>query len=64
MPRPKAVNPNVKLHVSLPPDVYAKLRLIFHSDVHAYGIAKGAISDFITQAVKEKLDRLREASNA
>lgn len=57
MPRPKPLVPKVKCHVSMPAQLYARLKLIFYTDANETGLMKGAISEFIVAAVQEKLER-------
>lgn len=59
MPRPPNPNPRVKLHISLPPELVARLKLLFFTELSLYGVQKGALSSFIEQAIVEKLERLR-----
>ena len=57
MPRPKPLEPKARIHLVIPNLLYARLRLMFHSDANANGLMKGAMSEFITAAIREKLDR-------
>jgi hypothetical protein len=59
MPRPKPLEPKVRLHIVLRQQTFAKLRLIFFSSAHANGLLKGAVSDFIETAINEKLERAK-----
>jgi hypothetical protein len=57
MPRPKPLEPKARIHIVLPSPLYARLRLMFYSDANETGMMKGAMSEFIVNAIKEKLER-------
>ena len=57
MPRPKPLTPKARLHIVIPAALYARLRLIFFTTGNETGLMKGAISEFIEAAIKEKLER-------
>ena len=59
MPRPKPLEPKARLHVVMRQSTFAKLRLIFFSSAHENGLLKGAVSEFVEQAVLEKLERAK-----
>ena len=58
MPRPKAVNPNIKMHFALRQETIAKLRIYFASPDDATGLIRGAVSQFVDAAINEKFERL------
>lgn len=64
MPRVKAVNPNIKLHVALRPETVAKLRIYFASEDDVTGLIRGAVSKFIDVAVNEKFERLANETSS
>jgi hypothetical protein len=57
MARPKPLEPKQYVHIALPATLYARLRLMFYTDGNAKGILKGAMSEFVVQAIQEKLER-------
>jgi hypothetical protein len=57
MPRPKNPNPKVRMHVVLPQETMARLRIKFSSEDNLKGIVHGAISAFIDAAINEKFER-------
>lgn len=58
MPRPKSVNPNLKMHFAIRPETVAKLRIYFASPDDATGLIRGAVSSFVDSAINEKFERL------
>lgn len=60
MPRPKAPFPKAKMAVYLPQELAAFLRVKFASEDHVYGTTKGALSEYVSQAIVEKMERERE----
>ncbi len=58
MPRPKSPFPKIKLHIALPQETVARLRVIFASPDHANGLKHGAVSLFVDQAINEKFERM------
>jgi len=58
VPKPKAPHPKIKLHIALPQELVARLRIEFASADHAYGFRPGAISHFIEMAIREQFARL------
>lgn len=61
MPRPKSVNPNIKMHFALRQETIAKLRIFFASSDDATGLIRGAVSQFVDAAINEKFERLSHA---
>lgn len=57
MARPKAHEPKVRIHAVVPSTMYARLRLMFYTEANETRIMKGAMSEFITAAIQEKLER-------
>ncbi len=57
MPRPKPLVPKARIHLVLPQDLYARLRLMFYTEANERMLMHGAMSEFITTAIKEKLER-------
>jgi len=62
MPRPKSPYPKEKLHISLPQETAARLRILFHTPNTQTGLIQGALSAFINEAILEKLERVCLAS--
>lgn len=56
MPRPLKVDRPSKVHIYFPESVMARLRLELYSELEAR-VPHGAISQFVVEAVREKLDR-------
>lgn len=57
MARPKPVEPKARIHIVIPNTLYARLRLLLYSPATANKLLPGAMSEFITEAIREKLER-------
>lgn len=56
MPRPLKVDRPAKTHIYFPESVMGRLRLQLFSELEGR-VPHGAISEFVVQAVREKLER-------
>lgn len=60
MPRPKSPIRKVELHVLLPQELMARLRLKLYSNLTVCGVKFGSLSKFVEEAIEEKLARLKQ----
>jgi hypothetical protein len=61
LPRPKQLNPKIRLHIVFEPILYTKLKVLYAKPENETGLAFGKISEFVNQAVREKFERMATA---